>query len=488
VNVPAPRPARLRRTARRVSAAAACLGLAVLGLAGAGLATAGPAAAATPAVPALTASAATVASGSAVTIHYSTPPATLGTSNWIGVYSAGQTPGNVAATAWQYALNANGTVRFAAASLSGTGSYDVYYLYNNGYRVLAGPVSLTVTGDSPAPAPRFTGSFGGTGPGALAAPSGVAAGAGGTVWVADRGASRVEEFSQAGRLVRVFGGSGPGALEHPRGIAIGPDGSIWVSDTGHDRVVEFSPDGREEGIFGSAGSGPGQLDQPEGLAVGPLGGVYVADHGNNRVEKFGIGGAFLSSIPVAAPAGVAITGTGNLWVTSPGPAGGAVKEFGPDGSQLVADNSAQAGFRSLSDPAGIAVGPDGHIYVTQPGHGIVTVLNPNGSFFTQFGPQGAAGAAAGLRSPEGIAVAADGTVWVADSGTGRIAEYAPAEHAVATAAPVVTGNNRFELALLIMALLLLVALAVSFLARWPRRGRKTAAAGAGAGAPTSGAS
>jgi sugar lactone lactonase YvrE len=480
VNVPASRPARIRRAARRLSAAA-CLGLAVLGLAGGALAGAGPALAAGPDAPALTAPAATVAGGATITFRYSTPANTLSTSNWIGIYSAGQTPGNVAATSWQNAPNANGTVTFAASSLSGAGSYDVYYLYNNAYRVLAGPVSLTVTGGTPVPAPRFAGSLGAAGNGRLADPYAVAAGAGGTVWVADRAGNRVEKFSPAGRLVRVFGGSGPVALEHPEGITIGPDGSIWVSDTGHDRLVEFSPHGREKAVFGLPGSGKGQLDQPEGLAVGPMGGVYVADHGNNRVEKFGIGGGFLSSIPVASPAGVAVSGTGNLWVTSPSRHGGTVQEFAPDGSQLADASSAQAGPSALADPAGIAVGPDGHIYVTQPDYDTVTVLNPNGSFFTKFG-QGAAAAAAGalqdLRLPEGIAVGTDGTVWVADSGNGRIAEYAPTEHAAAAASPVSTGNNKFELALLIMAVLLLGALAVSLLIRRPWRSRKAVKAGA----------
>jgi sugar lactone lactonase YvrE len=472
VNVPSSRPARIRRAVRRASAAAGGLGLAVLGLVGGGLAGAGPALAAAQAAPALTASATTVASGATVTFSYSTPSKTLSTSNWIGIYSAGQTPGDVASTSWQNAPNASGTVTFSTTRLSGAGSYDVYFLYNNAYQVLAGPLHLTVTGKTPAPAPRFTGSFGGTGAGRLAAPYGVAAGADAAVWVADRSGNRVEEFGPGGRLVRAFGSSGPDPLEHPEGVAIGPDGSIWVSDTGHGRLVEFSPDGREEAVFGSSGSGKGQLDQPEGLAIGPLGSVYVADQGNSRVEKFGIGGRFLSSIPVARPAGVAITGTGNLWVTSPSPPHGTVQEFGPDGTLLADDTSTPGGSGAPSYPAGIAVGPDGHIYVTQPDFGIVTVLNPDGSFFTKFGRQDTARARQSLRRPEGIAVGPDGTVWVADSGNGRIAEYAPARHDAAAPSPIKTDGNRFVVALLIMALFLLVALAVGFLVRRPWRGRK----------------
>src|SRR5689334_18024019 len=54
------------------------------------------------AAPALTASAATVVVGTPVTFTYSAPSNLLSTSNWIGWYSAGHTPGVQASTLWDY--------------------------------------------------------------------------------------------------------------------------------------------------------------------------------------------------------------------------------------------------------------------------------------------------------------------------------------------------------------------------------------------------
>lgn len=448
---------RLLRAIGTLSVAAACLGLAGPALAAATQPSASSA-------PTLTASAFSVTNGGTVTFTYSTPPGTLSSTNWIGIYSAGQTPGQVSSTTWQYAPDASGSLTFSTTSLNGVGSYDVYYLYDNGYQVLAGPLRLSVVGGKPAPAPQFAGSLGKSGPGALSAPYGVAAGSG-NIWVADRGGNRIEEFSQAGRLVQTLGQSGSGALAGPEGIAVGPGGNIWVADTGHDRIVEFSPAGHELTAFGSVGSGNGQLDQPRGLAVSSSGNVYVADQGNNRVEEFSAAGSYLSSISAGTPAGVAIDGSGDIWVSSPSYAdGNAVEEFGPMGKQLADYNSTQASYGALSNPAGIAVGPDGRIYVVQPDYGWVTVLNTDGSFYTEFGLQSGTGKAAeNLAFPQGLAVGQDGTVWVADTGNNRIAEFWPASRTAAAAA--VTGNgNRFAPALPTLALLALLALALLALA------------------------
>ena len=94
--------------------------------------------------PTLSLSSYSVTEGQNVVATYSTPPGTLSSTNWVGLYQAGQTPGVVASTTYQYAPNASGTLTFATSGLS-PGDYSLFYLYNNGYTVLAGPVGLTVT-------------------------------------------------------------------------------------------------------------------------------------------------------------------------------------------------------------------------------------------------------------------------------------------------------------------------------------------------------
>ena len=247
--------------------------------------------------------------GASITFSYPTPAATVNSANWIGIYSAGQTPGQAGST-WQYAPGSSGSLTFSTTSLNGVGSYIAYYLYNNGYQVLAGPADFSVAASRPAPAPAFERAFGATGRGALKDPFGVAVDGHGNVWVADRSSSKVEEFTPSGTLVTTFGDHGAGALLQPDGVAVGPDGGVWVSDTGHNRIVEFSPHGAELRAFGSPGSGHGQLDQPQDLAAAPGGDIYVADQANNRIEVFSASGGYLASISVPTPYGVTLGASG----------------------------------------------------------------------------------------------------------------------------------------------------------------------------------
>lgn len=95
--------------------------------------------------------AATVAQGTKLTFDYSTPVATVTTKNWVGIYPASATPGQQASTTYQYVPDAHGTVTFETSQLAG-GDWKAYYLYNDAYTVLSGPVSFTVTAAAVPPA------------------------------------------------------------------------------------------------------------------------------------------------------------------------------------------------------------------------------------------------------------------------------------------------------------------------------------------------
>jgi hypothetical protein len=106
--------------------------------------------------PDLSASTTTVTAGSSVTFTYSAPSNQLSTSNWIGWYSSGHTPGVQASTIWKYTLNgttslppsgstpvASGTTTFSTTGLA-AGTYTVYFLYNNGYSIIGSPITIQV--------------------------------------------------------------------------------------------------------------------------------------------------------------------------------------------------------------------------------------------------------------------------------------------------------------------------------------------------------
>ncbi|HUR02348.1 MAG TPA: LamG domain-containing protein [Nonomuraea sp.] len=102
-----------------------------------------------PAAPApastLTSATQSVPKGTNITLQYSTPPATVNTRNWIGLYPAGRTPGNGESLVFDYAPAASGIVTLATTALPGPGTYAAWYLHNNGYTALTGAFMFTVT-------------------------------------------------------------------------------------------------------------------------------------------------------------------------------------------------------------------------------------------------------------------------------------------------------------------------------------------------------
>jgi hypothetical protein len=85
----------------------------------------------------------TVANGSNITFNYSTPASTNSSTNWVGIYRPGTSPGNGSSIDWKYTAGTSGTVTFTANY--GAGNYQAYYLYNDGYTILAGPVAISLT-------------------------------------------------------------------------------------------------------------------------------------------------------------------------------------------------------------------------------------------------------------------------------------------------------------------------------------------------------
>src|SRR6185369_8959209 len=119
----------------------------------------------------------------------------------------------------------------------------------------------------------------------------------GDVYVAD---SRVQKFSNSGAFIMQFGahGHGPGLFNDAWGVATDKFGNVYVTDINDNRVQKFAGDGTFLAMWGSstggAGSGAGQMNGPVGIAVDGSGNVYVAELGNSRIQKFTSDGAYLT--------------------------------------------------------------------------------------------------------------------------------------------------------------------------------------------------
>ncbi|MFI1584498.1 LamG-like jellyroll fold domain-containing protein [Embleya sp. NPDC020630] len=85
----------------------------------------------------------TVAAGNELALDYATPAATATPKNWIGLYGPGTGPANGDAADWTYAPGTAGTLRFTAGRKLPAGTYTAWYLHDDGYTPLAGPVTVT---------------------------------------------------------------------------------------------------------------------------------------------------------------------------------------------------------------------------------------------------------------------------------------------------------------------------------------------------------
>ena len=94
--------------------------------------------------PTLTALKTSIAAGSTLDFSYSVSDERVSATNWVGVFSSSLATPVSPSLAWQYATSASGQVTLKTAALA-AGSYKAWFLADDGYEVLAGPVGFVVT-------------------------------------------------------------------------------------------------------------------------------------------------------------------------------------------------------------------------------------------------------------------------------------------------------------------------------------------------------
>jgi len=207
---------------------------------------------------------------------------------------------------------------------------------------------------------------------------------------------RNEVSTLAGNTQGFVDGPGTAArFDNPFGVAVDGSGNVYVADPFNDRIRKITAAGVVSTLAGNGTSGlvdgagtVAQFRGPAGVAVDGSGNVYVADSGNNAIRKI-------------TAAGVVSTLAGN------GTLG------------LVDAAGTAARFRT---PVGVAVDGSGNVYVADMNNnsirmitaaGVVSTLAGAGFFGAGF--VDAAGINARFRFPQGVAVDGSGNVYVADT-------------------------------------------------------------------------
>jgi phospholipase C len=219
------------------------------------------------------------------------------------------------------------------------------------------------------------------GQGRLDHPEGIAIGSSGDVWAAEAGSDTVAEFSASGALLTSFGGkgSGKGELDNPDAVAVS-GGTVYIADSGNGRIEEFTTSGTYAGSI--------SVPAPTGVAVAPSGDIWVAstsDTYGNGVYEYSRSGTRLLALAATQSGygsfgdtgGIAIGADGNVYVAQPDyglvsvltKGGSFVTEFG------LRSSSSAAG-ENLQFPQAVAVTSNGHVWVADSGASRLAEFGP----------------------------------------------------------------------------------------------------------------
>jgi sugar lactone lactonase YvrE len=260
-------------------------------------------------------------------------------------------------------------------------------------------------------------------------PQGLAADGSGNLFVAESGSHRIRKVSPFGQVTHYVGGVGfsgsadgsPTAarFNKPSDVAVDSSGNIFVADSGNHAIRRIAANGTVStwaGTMGAAGNTNGngtaaRFRSPQGVAVDGSGNVYVADTGNSMIRRIS------ANRTVTTLAGAAFTGSAGEQYGRASFTGSAYASFlgsaGPDFPQSVDGNATTSRF---SFPTDIEVDTAGNLYVTDRGSSKIRKISTNGTVTTLGNsPDGF------FFNPLDLAVSANGTIFVADTGDNRIA-------------------------------------------------------------------
>ena len=359
--------------------------------------------------------------------------------------------------------NLNGVAADAAGNLyiADAGNYRVRKLSTNG-----GVVTVAGTG-----APGYSGDNGPAVEAQLGSIAGVAVDASGNLYIADTDNNRIRKVAPGGLITTIAGNgsagySGDGGsaasarLSSPSGLAADAGGNLYIGDSNNHRVRKVSSDGIITSISGNglagytAEGGPSttaQLNKPSGMAVDLAGNLYLADRFNYRIRKITTGGSIITiagngyrgysvnggaaaGAQLDQPRGLAMDAAGNLYIADGNncrirkvATNGIITTVAGNGTPGYSGDGGQATNAQLAYQLGVAVSASGELYIADSYNHRVRKVSVNGTITTVAGTgtpgysgDGGPAISAQINNINGVAVDADGNLYISDYGNYRI--------------------------------------------------------------------
>lgn len=365
--------------------------------------------------------------------------------------------------------NTGWTFNYSVASLSGA-NHSVTAIAKDslGLTTTFGPLTFSMGATISTYAGNSTTGYKGDGGLATNAelynPEAVAVDSAGNVYIADTFNNAIRKVSPSG-IITTFAGGAYGytgddglatsaTLAAPYGVAIDSNGNVYIADTRNSVIRKIDASGiittvAGNGTYGYTGDG-GQatsatLSYPYNIAVDKNGNLYIADRanyvirmvtpagiistvaGNNSSGYSGDGGA-ATSAQLGDPAGVAVDGSGNLYIADSTNqvvrkmnSAGIISTFAGSGISGYTGDGGPATSAELSSPYGLGVDNKGDVFITD-NSAVIREVNLSGAISTvagngQYGYTGDGGLAiaAELDGPSGVAIDASGNLYISDT-------------------------------------------------------------------------
>ena len=289
--------------------------------------------------------------------------------------------------------------------------------------------------------------------------------AGHTSKVFAQSAANTQQYS----ISTVAGGAPPATPVAGVSLALGtvwgvaPDGAgnIYLASSDLNSVFRLDPSGLITRVAGNSRAGysgdggpatSAQLNDPRGVAVDKSGNLFIADYRNARIRKVSSGGIITTvagdgtccfsgdggpatSAQLQTPFGVAVDGSGNLFVSDL--YGSRVRKVSPtgivstvagDGSYGLSGDGGPAVSAKLNAPTGVGVDGDGNVFIADYNNrrirkvspsGIITTIAGDGTCCAWYSGDGGPATNAPLIGPLGLSLDNTGNLFLTDFGVIR---------------------------------------------------------------------
>lgn len=332
----------------------------------------------------------------------------------------------------------------------------------------------------------------------LSSPSGVVADDFGNLYIAERIGHRVRKVDASTGVITTIAGTGTAGysgdggpatsaqINNISGIALDDSGNLFIADAHNDRVRRV--DASTGVITTVAGTGNGgysgdgnqatsaQLNYPSGVVVDGSGDLYIAEYFNRRVRKVdastgvittvaGTGDAGYSgdggpatSAQLRDPVGVAIDGSGNLYIADQSDervrkvnaSTGVITTVAGTGSYGYSGDGGPATSAQLNFPSGVAKDASGNLYIADNSNNLIRKVDASTGIITTvagnringYNGDGGPATSAQLNFPFDIAFDGSGNLYIADRENHRIRKVDASTGVITTVAG--TGINGYN--------------------------------------------